>query len=114
MYTDQFIYCGRHAKLSNGNVWACTRTSSSTMAAAPCSPSVTFHRFAGSLKAPSSVTMAHSAGTPRDYAVVISHNPDNGASIETPGDYAIIISRNPNNGIGAGQRLPLKEGRNQR
>ena len=41
-------------------------------------------------------------GASRDYAIIISHNPDNGASAGASRDYAIIISRNPDNGVWAG------------
>ena len=46
--------------------------------------------------------MVSSAGASRDYDVVISRNPDNGASAGASRDYAIVISRNPDNGVWAG------------
>ena len=42
--------------------------------------------------------MVPSAGVSRDYAIVISRNPDNGTSVGASGDYAIVINHNPNNG----------------
>ena len=42
-------------------------------------------------------TVVPSAGASRDYAIVISHNPDNGTSAKASRDYAIVISRNPDN-----------------
>ena len=35
----------------------------------------------------------------RDYAIVISRNPNNSNSTGASRDHAIVISRNPNNGI---------------
>ena len=42
-----------------------------------------------------------SAGASRDYAIVISRNPNNRTSTGASGDYAIVISCNPNNGTSA-------------
>ena len=49
-------------------------------------------------------------GAPRDYAIVISHNPNNGTSARASRDYAIVISRNPNNGVWTGGCFPPKTG----
>jgi len=43
----------------------------------------------------------------RDYAIVISCKPDNGTSAEASRDYAIMISRNPDNGTSTGM-LPAE------
>ena len=48
------------------------------------------------------MTVVPSARASSDYAIVISRNPDNGASTEASRDYAIVISHNPDNGIWAG------------
>ena len=77
------------------------------------------YRFVGSSKALSSATssttpttVVPSAGVSRDYAIVISRNPDNGTSARASRDYAIVISYNPDNGVWA--RAPPAEGRMQR
>jgi hypothetical protein len=43
-----------------------------------------------------------STGAPTNYAIIISCNPDSGASARASRDYAIIISCNPDNDVGAG------------
>jgi len=42
------------------------------------------------------------AGVSRDYAIMISRNPDNGTSGRASRDYTITISHNPDNGTYAG------------
>ena len=61
------------------------------------------------------------AGASRDYAIMISRNPDNGTSGRASRDYTITISHNPDNGTSAATLImasgqgafPAKKGRHE-
>ena len=87
MYTGQFVYCGRRTTLSIGDVLPLHGV---LEGAVTCN--VELH--ADNCNA--------SVGASRDYAIVISRNPNNGTFTRASGDYAIVISRNPDNGVWTG------------
>ena len=107
MYTGQFIYCGRRATLSIGDVLPLRGILEGAIIynvehhVGDCGVSAGASRDCA-------IVISHnpdnstSTRASRDYAIVISRNPDNGASARASGDYAIVISRNPDNGASAG------------
>ncbi|XP_066396307.1 large ribosomal subunit protein uL2z-like [Miscanthus floridulus] len=78
VYTGQFVYCGRHVMLSIGDIPPLRRILEGA------------------------VIYNASARASRDYAIVVSRNPDSDASTRASGDYAIVTSHHPDNGIKAG------------
>ncbi|XP_066361297.1 large ribosomal subunit protein uL2-like [Miscanthus floridulus] len=77
VYMGQLIYCGHRAMLSIGDI----------------------PPLHGILEG--AVICNASAGASRDYALVVSRNPDSDASARASGDYTIVTSHNPDNGVRA-------------
>ena len=106
MYTGQFTYCGHHVTLPIGDALPLCRTFEGAIIC-----NVEHHvSDCGALPRASrdyaiiisrNPNNGTSAGASRDCAIVISRNLDNGTYARASRDYAIVISHNPDNGVRA-------------
>ena len=100
MYTGQFVYCGRRATLSIGDVWGVYTGQlvypgrRATLSIGDIPPLRRVLEGA--------VLYNASAWASEDYAIVDDRDPDSDVSARASGDYAIIAGHNPDNGVRAG------------